>query len=60
MNSGRQEQDGESPTGLQIELGPQGLGEQGSDGCLTGSSLIGMHLVKGSPVVCGGQLQIGL
>lgn len=60
LNSGKQEQDGKSPTALHIEFGPQGFGEQGSDGRITGSSIIRRHLVKGSPVVFGGQLQIGL
>lgn len=60
MNSGKQEHDGESPIGLHKALGPHGLGEHGSVCCVkTGSSIISEHLVKGSPVVFGGQLQTG-
>lgn len=57
--SGRQEHEAWSPTTLHRAFGPQGDGWQGSVGgaCWIIST---WHLMKGSPVYLGGQLQIGL
>lgn len=53
-----QVQDGEPEASWQIEFGPQGEGVQGVTSATTGAN--GEHLVNGSPVYIGGQLQMGL
>lgn len=60
MNCGRQEQDGDPLISLHCAFGPHGEGEQGFLGSDIGSSLIGKHLVNGSPLYLNKQLQIGL
>lgn len=56
----KHEQDGDSPITLHSALGPHGEGRHGSVGIIIGASIISSHRVNGSPVYCGGQLQIGL
>jgi hypothetical protein len=57
----KHEHDGESPIGRHSEFGPHGDGWQGFvDGVCNGVSGIGWHLINGSPVYFGKQLQIGL
>lgn len=75
MNPSRQEHEGESPDCLHSEFGPQGDGWQGFTTRISFSVNnvlttrlnrestfipIIVHLIKGSPVCSGGQLQIGL
>lgn len=45
MNSGKQEQDGESPTGLHCELGPHGVGWHGFVGTTVSSKICNKILV---------------
>lgn len=76
IKSGRQEHDGESFISLHWALGPQGDGWHGliltGSSCakivmylktfliINQVLRLGKHLIKGSPICCGGQLQIGL